>query len=132
MTEARVADPFDLPDWIGAGDTTWTALGSVGEPRITGLLTGETGSDDPWQDAVSLTVLAADVAYPTAALREGVRRQAHQAWVHGEVLLICQNGRYLLAVPGSTLDAGLLCEAIRRFARSLGSGPEHMTVALRL
>jgi len=132
MTEARVADPFDLPDWIGVGDTTWTALGSVGEQRIAGLLAGASGSGDPLEDAVSLTVLAGDVAYPAAVLREDVRRQAHQAWVHGEVLLICQNGRYLLAVPGTTLDAGLLCEAVRRFARSLGTDPERMTVALRL
>ena len=52
--------------------------------------------------------------------------------MHGEVLLICQNGRYALAVPGTTLDAGLLCEAVRRFARSVGAGPNRLTVALRI
>ena len=30
MTDPRVADPFDLPDWIGAHDTTWTATGHGG------------------------------------------------------------------------------------------------------
>ena len=132
MTEGRVADPFDLPDWIGSGDTTWTALGSVGDQRIAGLLTSDTGSDEPLHDAVSLTVLAGDVAYPTSVLREDLRRGAHQAWVHGEVLMVCQNGRYVLAVPGTILDAGLLCEAVRRFARSVGAAPDTMTVALRL
>ena len=132
MTDPGVADPFDLPDWIGAHDTTWTALGSVGDPRIAGLLTSDNGSADPLHDAVSLTVLAGDVAYPAPVLRDDLRRRAHQSWVHGEVLLICQNGRYALAVPGTTLDAGLLCEAVRRFARSVGAGPNRMTVALRL
>jgi len=132
MTEQRVADPFDLPDWIGAKDTTWTALGSVGDQRIAGLLTSDSGSSDPLDDAVSLTVLAGDVAYPAPALREDMRRSAHQSWVHGEVLLICENGRYVLAVPGTSLDAGLVCEAISRFARSVGAGPSRLTVALRL
>ncbi len=132
MTEQQVADPFDLPDWIGAKDTTWTALGSVGDQRIAGLLTSDGGSADPLDDAVSLTLLAGDVAYPAPALREDMRRNAHQSWAHGEVLLICENGRYVLAVPGTELDAVLVCEAIRRFARAVGAGPNRLTVALRL
>ncbi len=131
MTEPHVADPFDLPDWIGAHDTTWTATGSVDDPRVPGLLTSDHASD-ALRDAVSLTVLAADVAYPAPVLDEELRRATHQAWVHGEVLLICQNGRYLLGVPGTRLDAVTLCESLRRFARSVGGGPDRMTVALRL
>ena len=132
MTDSLVADPFDLPEWIGAHDTTWTATGTVGSPRVQGLLTSDAAAADPLSDAVSLTVQAADVAYPTPALPEQTRTQAHQAWVHGEVLLICQTGRYVLAVPGTELGADLLCEALRRFARSVGSPPDRMTLALRL
>ena len=43
--------------------------------------------------------------------------------MHGEVLLVCQTGRYVLAVPGTALGADLLCEALRRFARSVARRP---------
>ena len=44
----------------------------MGDQRIAGLLTSDNGSangsDDPLHDAVSLTVLAGDVAYPAPVL----------------------------------------------------------------
>ncbi|MBA2640424.1 MAG: hypothetical protein H0U77_10695 [Nocardioidaceae bacterium] len=133
MTDQRVADPFDLPDWIGAHDTTWTALGAVGERQVHGLLSADSiDGADPLHDAVSLSVLSADVAYPEPVLSESLRRSAHQSWVHGEVLLVCHNGRFVLTVPGTGLGADLLCETIRRFARSVGAPTERLTVALRL
>lgn len=130
MGDARAADPFDLPDWIGAHDATWTALGSVGSARVKGLLTSDLA--DPRDEPVSLAVLGCDVAYPAPVLVEQLRHDAHQSWVHGEVLLVCEHGRYLLPVPGTALGADLLCEALRRFARAVGAKPDRMTVALRL
>lgn len=130
MSGPVVADPFDLPDWIGAHDATWTALGSVGAARVEGLLT----ADDLGRphEPVALAVVGADVAYPAAVLTEQLRHDAHQAWVHGEVLLVVGHGRYQLPVPGTALGADLLCEAVRRFARAVGAKPDRMTVALRL
>jgi len=120
----RVADPFDLPEWVGGTDCTWTSSDSVGGSLVDGVLAG-TGK-------VELSVLAADVAYPRALVSERLRHDIHQAWVHGEVLLLCAGDRFTLAVPGTALDVDMLCAAIRRFARSVGAAPASFTIALQL
>ncbi len=119
-----VADPFDLPDWIGAGECTWTTSDSVGQDRVDGVLEGA--------GTLRLSVLACDVAYPRAAVPERLRHDTHQAWTYGEVLVLREAAGYLLAVPGTALDVDLLCEAIRRFARAVGAKPAGFTVALQL
>lgn len=123
----QVADPFDLPEWIGTRDCTWTTAGSVGDVHVPGVLRG--GASDP---PLTLAVLAADVAYPRPVVRDQMRRDVHQAWVHGQVLLLADGDGFVLAVPGTTLDEDALCEALRRFARSVGALPRQFTVALRL
>ncbi|CAN5828648.1 hypothetical protein BH20ACT6_BH20ACT6_09950 [soil metagenome] len=120
----RVADPFDLPDWIGSGECTWTTSESVGDARVDGVLVGT--------EKLELSVLAADVAYPIAAVDEQLRHDVHQAWVHGEVLLLSQGERFILAVPGTSLDVDTLYEVVRRFARAVGARPACFTVALQL
>lgn len=120
----ETADPFNLPDWIGTGDSTWTTSDSVGDARVDGVLVGT--------EKLELSVLAADVAYPAALVSERLRHDVHQAWVHGEVLLLSQGEGFVLAVPGTSLDVDTLYEVIRRFARAVGAAPASFTVALQL
>lgn len=122
--DLRVAEPFDLPDWIGSGECTWTASDSVGGGRVDGVLTGA--------GRLELAVLAADVAYPSAVVAERLRHATHQAWEHGQALLLADGTGYTLAVPGTVLDVDALCEAIRRFAGSVGADTARFTVAVRL
>ena len=126
MSEAdlQVADPFDLPDWIGAVDCTWTTTESVGRPRVNGTLVGT--------DKFALSVIAADVAYPAAVIGERLRHDVHQTWEHGQVLLLTEGEQHILAVPGTVLDVDTLYEVVRRFARSVGAQPASFTVALQL
>ncbi|MDQ3103887.1 MAG: hypothetical protein M3Q87_01460 [Actinomycetota bacterium] len=130
MAEPPVAvvDPFDLPEWVGLNECTWTTTDSVGRARVDGVLTDGVSAGPA---TVKLSVLAADVAYPAAVVGGRLRHDIHQAWVHGEVLLLSDGG-YILAVPGTELDVAALCEAIRRFARAVGATPTSFTIALQL
>jgi hypothetical protein len=122
-------DAFDLPDWVGTGEVTWTARSSVrGAQHIAGLLeTRATGAQ-----ALPCDLLAADVAYPQPALPESWRRRAHQAWEHGQVLLVSLDGRLTLAVPGTAYSADGVLETIGRLALAVGVAPARFTVCLRL
>ncbi len=120
----RRADPFDLPEWIGAGECTWTTSESVGRARVDGVLVGA--------EKLELSVLAADVAYPAAVVGEQLRHDIHQAWVHGQVLLLSEGDRFVLAIPGTSLEVATLYEVIRRFAQTVGAQPACFTVALQL
>jgi hypothetical protein len=117
----QLADPFDLPDWIGTSDVTWTALTSVrGASRIEGLLSGSDGE-------VGCDLLAADVAYPEPLLPD-----AHQAWEFGQVLRIRYDDRLTLPVPGTAYSADGALETVGRLAKAVGVRPGRFTVCLRL
>ncbi len=119
-------DPFDLPEWLGEGDVTWTATGSVhGGHRVPGELTG---GGEP----LVCDLLGADQAFPVPVLDDDWRRQAHQAWTHGQVLLVDDDGRLTLAVPGTSFTADLALEAVGRLAKSVGVKPGRFVVSLRL
>ena len=121
-------DPFDLPDWLGAGEVTWSAEGSIRSGHlVAGRLTG------PGADAVlGCDLLAGDEAFPVPVLAEQWRTRTHQAWNHGQVLLLDRDGRLTLAVPGTGLTADLVLEALGRFAKALGVAPSRIVAALRL
>ena len=119
-------DPFDLPDWLGAGEVTWVAGTSVrGASRIRGELTGA-------GETLGCDLLAADLAYPEPLLPDGWRRQAHQAWTHGQVLLVEYDGRLTLAVPGTAYSADGVLETVGRLAKAVGVRPGRFAVTLRL
>ena len=119
-------DPFDLPDWLGTVDVTWTATTSArGANRITGVLSGD-GEDLPCD------LMAADLAYPEPPLPEDFRRQAHRAWSHGQVLLVSYDGRLTLVVPGTAYSADGVLETVGRFAKAIGVRADRFTVAMRL
>lgn len=118
-------DPFDLPEWLGAGPVTWTADSSVRTGHhVTGTLSGDVGS-------VGCDLLGADQAFPRPVLDDDWRRQSHQAWNHGQVLLVEYGGRLTLAVPGSSFTADLALEAVGRLAKAVGVDPSGFVVALR-
>ncbi|MDP9823014.1 hypothetical protein [Nocardioides massiliensis] len=120
------ADPFELPEWLGLGEVEWTTTAPVaGAGTVTGRLSQGTQS-------LPADLLAADRAYPVISLGEEWRTPAHQAWTHGEVLLLEVDGRLTLAVPGHALTVDLTLEALRRLARAVGVPPHRFVVALRL
>jgi hypothetical protein len=122
----ELVDPFDLPDWLGDGPVTWSTSSSVrGAQRIEGRLSCDGGE-------LPCDLLAADVAYPRPLLDDPWRRGAHQAWEHGEVLMIRYDGRLTLAVPGTAYSADGALETVGRLARAVGVDATRFTVCLRL
>ena len=126
--EAQVSevDPFELPDWLGTGDVTWTAGASVRQAhRVDGELSA--GSH-----VLACDLLAADQAYPQPVLDEKWRQQAHRTWTHGQVLLIEYDGRLTFAAPGTSCTADGVLETLARLARAVGVPPERFVAAVRL
>lgn len=124
------ADPFDLPEWLGTEEVTWTArTGLRGAGHVAGELApvaGEGGCPLPCD------VLAVDQAYPEPVIDEQWRRAVHQAWTLGQVLLVEYDGRLTLAVPGTELSAGDILEALGRLAKAVGVKPGRFAATLRL
>lgn len=119
-------DPFDLPDWLGSGEVTWTARTSVhGGHLVVGELSADGG-------VLGCDLLGADQAFPVPVLDDEWRRQSHQAWTHGQVLLVQYGDRLTLAVPGTSFTADRALEAIGRLAKAVGVKPGRFVAALRL
>ena len=124
--EVAPVDAFDLPEWLGTSDVTWTALTSIrGAPRVEGVL-------GAGQELLPCDLLAADVAYPEPPLADHWRRLAHQAWEYDQVLLVSYDGRLTLAVPGTAYSADGALESVGRLAKAVGVPPSRFTVCLRL
>lgn len=123
----RRVDPFDLPEWLGEEQVTWAAeSGLRGHHAVPGRLTG--GAHDP----VPCDLLAVDEAYPVPVAEQDVRHDAHQAWRHGQVLLVGPGDRLTLAVPGTRFTADLVLDAMSRLAKAVGASPDHYSVLLRI
>jgi hypothetical protein len=119
-------DPFDLPDWLGEGDVTWSAdAGLRRQHRVPGSLRGG-GNELPCD------LLAVDEAYPTPVAEDTTRLRAHQAWRHGQVQLASYDGRLTLLTPGREFTAEGVLDVIGRLAKAVGAAPEHYAVLLRL
>lgn len=120
-------DAFDLPPWLGEAEVTWSADSGLSTgARVPGRLTGE-GHDD-----VPCDLLAVDDAYPEPVVADPVRVRAHQQWRHGEVLLVADAGRVVLAVPGTRLDVQVALDAVGRLARAVGAREDAYAVRLRV
>lgn len=126
-------DAFDLPEWLGEGDVVWVADGGVRASHLVpGRLTcGTTSgiSDVPDQPC---DLLAVDEAYPAPVADDATRLRAHQAWQHGQVLLISYDGRLALAVPGNRFTADGALDALDRLARAVGAQPESYWASLNV
>lgn len=119
-------DAFDLPDWLGTSEITWTAGSTVrGQHHVSGWLSAG-------DDSLVCDMLAADRAFPQPVLDEVSRRSAHQAWTHGEVLLLQYDGRLTLAVPGTEFTADRVLESLTRLARAIGVTPDRVLASIRL
>lgn len=120
-------DAFDLPEWLGTEEVTWTAVTSLGAaPRVTGSLHGPSGDD------LACDVMACDLAYPRPVLEEKWRSAAHHAWQLGETQLLEHDGRLTLVVPGTYVGVEEALEAVRRLAKAVGATSDRFTVAIRL
>jgi hypothetical protein len=134
MTFAAV-DAFDLPEWLGEGPVTWTPVGGIHDSYlVAGLLSSGVGVDlsGVQPDVLPCALLAVDEAYPTPVAADELRHQAHQAWRHGEVLLVSVDDRLTLAVPGTTFTAERVMETVGRLAKAVGARPGSYSVLLRL
>lgn len=127
MSDALVdVDPFDLPDWLGEGEVTWEAESGLRSGHLVpGRLEGGA-------ERLPCDLLGIDEAYPAPVAADGVRSRAHQAWRHGEILLVEREGRLTLAVPARSFDADLVLDALDRLARAVGASPDHYAARLRL
>lgn len=120
-------DPFDLPEWLGVEEVTWSADEGVrGRHLVAGRLTA------PGQDDVVCDLLAVDQAFPLAVTDPQSRLRAHQAWHHGQVLVANYGDRLTLAGPGTDWSPDQILEALTRLAKSVGARPERYGVLLRL
>ena len=123
----EAVDPFDLPEWLGETEVTWTAQSGVRRGHaVQGVLTS------PGHEPVTCDLLAVDPAYPTPAAPETTRHDAHQAWRHGQVLVVSRDDRLTLAVPGTGFTADLVLEAVGRLALAVGASIERYSVLLRI
>lgn len=120
-------DPFDLPDWLGEGEVTWTSDDVTRSgASVAGCLIGDAGAQQPCD------LLAVDLAYPAPVVDDRTRTAAHQAWMHGQVLLLDRDGRTTLAVPGTSFTAETVLDAVTRLAKAVGASPSAYSVRLRL
>ena len=120
-------DAFDLPDWLGEGEITWTSDDITRSgASVAGSLVGDGDRTHPCD------LLAVDLAYPTPVVDDRTRTAAHQAWRHGQVLLLDRDGRVALAVPGTSFTADTVLDAITRLAKAVGGSPASFSVCLRL
>jgi hypothetical protein len=126
MDQIDDLDPFELPAWLGLGDVTWEPESAVtAGALVRGRLTDA-------ESSVPCDLLAIDEAYPAPVAADDVRRRAHQAWRHGQVLLVEHDGRPTLAVPGRDFTADAVLTAVGRLAKAVGAAPERYAVLLRL
>lgn len=120
-------DAFDLPDWLGETDVTWASERGLGTGhRVSGWLTADR------HEPLPCDLLAVDDAYPEPVMADPVRVRAHQYWQHGEVLLVRDGDRIVLAVPGIRLDPDGVLQAVGRLARAVGAREGAYAVRLRV
>jgi hypothetical protein len=120
-------DAFDLPEWLGEGLVTWTPDHGIHDSHLVGGTLS--GGDD---QTLPCALLAVDEAYPKPVADDELRHQAHQAWRHGQVLLVSYDDRLSLAVPGTAFTAELVLDTLARLAKAVGAAPESYAVLLRL
>ena len=119
-------DPFDLPDWLGESEVTWSSDGGLRTGHlVAGRLVGA-GREIPCD------LLAVDEAYPEPVTGTALRSRAHQAWRHGQLHLASYGGRLTLLVPGTCFGADLVLEVLARLAMAVGAPPERYAVHLRI
>lgn len=123
-------DAFELPDWLGTDPVTWVAdEGLRGSWRVAGRLCGTAGE-------LAADLVAVDLAYPEPVVGDDVRVRTHQAWQHGQILILGETGpggeRLVLAVPASAFTADLAIDALARVAAAVGASLTRYAVQLQI
>ncbi|WP_300646194.1 hypothetical protein [Nocardioides sp.] len=126
-------DPFDLPEWLGTGEVTWTSESGLRSGHlVSGLLYGAGHPD------LACDLLAVDEAFPVPVVDDATRTRAHQAWRHGQVLCVRPTapdepeGRLTLAIPGRDMTAGRVLDAVARLSKAVGASADDWSVLLRI
>ena len=128
-SDVETVDPFDLPEWLVSEQVVWSSLESVvAKTVVKGQLRAVDADHAPYR----LDLVAVDAAWPTAECSPQDRRAAHQAWHFGQVVVLHHDGVSALGVPTALFSADLALEALRRFARAVGSDPWRYAVHLLL
>lgn len=122
-------DPFDLPEWLGESEVTWTPEVGV---RTGHHVTGRLSTGEGVVEELVCDLLAVDEAYPSPVADDRARLRTHLAWRHGQILLVEQAGRLTLAVPGTEFTADLVLDALSRLAKAVGASPDRYTARLRI
>lgn len=126
-TEWTEVDPFDLPEWLGTDEVTWTPTEGLHLGLVRGVLRSERDGAQ-----VDCDLLAVDVAYPEPIVPEELRVDVHRTWKHGEVLLVLRTGRLTVAAPGIEHSADQVLEMLRRLSKAVGARPEQFAARLFL
>jgi len=129
MSEAAVwqrSDPFELPEWLGEQDLTWSLDGPLTSAQVRGTLHGS------GEQELGLDLVCVDVAYPAPVVPELIRRECHLSWHHGQVQVLANAASHGLGVPASSVDADTACEALRRFARAIAVDVNRVRVLITL
>lgn len=119
-------DPFDLPEWLGEAEVTWSPETGV---RTGHLVRGELAAGE---ERLACDLLAVDEAWPAPVADEEARRRAHQAWRHGQVDVVRRGERLSLAVPGTSFTADRVLDALARLALAVGADPDRYAARLRI
>lgn len=120
-------DAFDLPEWLGTEEVTWSAAGRLAG----GILPGVLRSDSSVAE-IGCDLLAADVAHPAPVVDESTRVRVHEAWRRGQLHLVTHDGRLTLAAPGTDFTAPRVLDTVGRLAKAVGAPPDHFSVRLRV
>ena len=128
-TDSALLDPFDLPEWLVSEQVVWKALESVVDKSV---VKGQLHAVDAAHAPFRLDLVAVDAAWPTAECSPQDRRAAHQAWHFGQVVVLRHDRVSALGVPTALFSADFTLEALRRFARAVGSDPWRYAVHLLL
>ena len=120
-------DPFDLPDWLGDSEVTWSSETGLRRGHLVpGALTGA------GDQHLACDLLAVDEAHPEPVASDDVRTRAHLAWRHDQILLVEAGDRLTLAVPGTAFTADQVLDVLGRLAKAVGASPDHYAARLRV
>lgn len=124
-------DPFDLPDWLGEGQVTWSSDSGV---RRGHLVRGHLESEDSAGERATMAcdLLAVDEAHPAPVASDDIRTRAHLAWRHDQILVVEHDDRVTLAVPGTSFTADRVLDALNRLARAVGASADNYAARLRI
>jgi hypothetical protein len=127
--QSALLDPFDLPEWLASSRVVWEALESVAGQTVARVCcAASTATRNPsgWMPSPSTPR-----GRPRRALRptdEPPTRPGTSAKSYCSTARVCPHW----GVPTASFSADLTLEALRRFAKAVGSDPWRFAAHLLL